>query len=393
MRNSLSGDECGSMRKRIMGLVAAAVAEAAALIGLAFFVKTNTLLTLILTLSFQIPLAVRMFVKNRRVKIICRILSVILLTAGLIAFLGCHGRNYYIESMTEADNNSVDTDRYQPFNEMSVLGRLDEEPMLLLTENLPVLNGSASLLPLYSSVLNMVYPDTIEGLNGKGSPYRFTNTEQAYKELFSGKADIVFSEKPSETLMKTAEKKGLQLELIPVGWDAFVFFTNSSNVVTELTQEQLRDIYSGKVDNWAELGGEDADIVAYQNNTGNGTQNRLEKFMGNVSLMEPEREWYLDSEEGITETASTYSNESGAIGFSFLYHTRSLNVDRGINLLSVDGVFPDNDNISSGRYPLSDRIYCVVVKGKVSSGTRKLLDWITSSQGQRLVEAAGYAPN
>ncbi|MGN0295460.1 MAG: PstS family phosphate ABC transporter substrate-binding protein [Lachnospiraceae bacterium] len=393
MRNSLSGSEHGSIRKRVIGLTAAALAEVLGLIALAFFVKTNTLMALILALSFQIPLVVRMFAKSRRVKKNCRILSVLLLTAGLIAFLGCHGRNYYIETMTEADNNSVDTDRYQPFNEMSALGRLDEEPQLLLKEDLPVLNGSASLLPLYSSVINMVYPDTTGGLNEKGSPYRFSNTEQAYKELFSGKTDIVFSEKPSEAMIEAAEKKGLELELIPVGWDAFVFFTNSSNVVTELTQDQLRDIYSGKVVNWAGLGGEDVDIVAYQSKPGSGTQKRLEQFMGDVALMEPEIEWYLDSEEGITETASTYSNESGAIGFSFLYHTRSLSVDRGINLLSVDGVFPDNGNISAGNYPLSDRIYCVVVKGRVSSNTRKLLDWMTSPQGQRLVEAAGYAPN
>lgn len=393
MRNSLSGNERGSSRKRMFWLTAAALAEVLGLIGLAFFVKTNTLLALILTLSFQIPLAARMFLKNRRGKMLCRILSVLLLTAGLIAFLGCHGRNYYIESMTEVDNNSVDTERYQPFNEISLLGRLDEEPELELTEDLPVLNGSASLLPLYSSVVNMVYPDTTGGLNEKESPYRFTNTQQAYKELFSGKTDIVFSEKPPESLIKAAEKKGLELVLIPIGWDAFVFFTNSSNVVTELTQDQLRDIYSGKTTNWSELGGEDVDIVAYQRNPGNGAQDRLEEFMGDVNLMEPERELYLDSEEGITETASTYSNESGAIGFSFLYHTRSLNVDRGINILSVDGVFPDNDNISSGRYPLSDRIYCVVIKGKVSANTQKLLDWIVSPQGQRLVEAAGYAPN
>ncbi|MDD7389609.1 MAG: substrate-binding domain-containing protein [Lachnospiraceae bacterium] len=393
MKNSLSGNEKGSRRKQVILLTAAALAEVVCLIGLAFFIRTNTLLALILALSFQIPLVVRMFTENRRVKILCRILSVLLLTAGLIAFLGCHGRNYYIESMTEADNNSVDTERYQPFSEISALGRLDEEPELELSEDLPVLNGSASLLPLYSSVINMLYPDTIAGLNENGSPYRFTNTQQAYKELFSGKTDIVFSEKPSDSILKEAEKKGLELELIPIGWDAFVFFTNSSNVVTELTQEQLRDIYSGKVSNWSELGGEDVDIVAYQRNPGNGAQDRLETFMGDAVLTEPERELYLDSEQGIAETASAYSNESGAIGFSFLYHSRSLSVDRGINLLAVDGVYPDNDNISSGRYPLSDRIYCAVIKGRSSSAVQELLDWIISSQGQRLVEAAGYAPN
>ena len=89
MKNSLSGNEKGSRRKQVILLTAAALAEVVCLIGLAFFIRTNTLLALILALSFQIPLVVRMFTENRRVKILCRILSVLLLTAGLIAFLGC----------------------------------------------------------------------------------------------------------------------------------------------------------------------------------------------------------------------------------------------------------------------------------------------------------------
>lgn len=393
MRNSLPENKQGSRRRIIFLIAAAALVEILALAGLAFFIKTNMLVALIIALSSQIPLVIRIFVKSRRARTVCRICSVLLLTSGLIASLACHGRNYYIESMAEADNNSVDTERYLPFNDMSALGRLDEEPELVLTEDLPVLNGSASMFPLYSSVVNMIYPETIRELNGKGSPYRFTNTEAAYKELFSGKTDLVFSEEPSSEILQSAAAQGLELELIPIGWDAFVFFTNSSNTVTELTQDELRDIYSGKTVNWSELGGMDMEIAAYQRNKGNGAQDRLKEFMGNVPLMEPRQELCLDSQEGITETASTYSNESGAIGFSFLYHTRSLSVDRGINLLSVDGVFPDNDHISSGEYPLADRIYCVVVKGQVSQNTQKLLEWIISGQGQRLVEAAGYAPN
>lgn len=381
-------------RHRIMILMAAAaLAETAVLICLSFFIKTNILIALVIALSFQIPMVIRRFMKTKKARAVCRICSVILLTGGAIGCLACHGRNYYIESMTEADNKSVDVGRYEPFNDMSAIGRLDEEPELVLTGNLPVLNGSAFLLPLYSSVIDMIYPETIAGLNEKGSPYRFTDTEDAYQELFSGKTDVVFSEEPSEDILKAAKNQGLVLETVSVGWDAFVFFTNSSNTVTELTRKELRDIYSGQAVNWSEFGGEDMEIAAYQCSKGSCAQERLEEFMGDTMLMEPRQKLYLDSEEGITETASTYANDSGAIGFSFFYSTRSLSVDMGINLLAVDGVFPDKENISSGLYPLSDSIYCVTVKGHVSENTRRLIDWITSSQGQRLVEAAGYAPN
>ena len=126
MGNSLpEGKRCRG--RKLVILLAAALTEILLLIGLAFFIKTNILIALMITLSFQIPLAIRLFMKNRRARMVCRICSVLLLTAGSIALLGCYGRNYYIESMTEADNNSVDTERYQPFDYMSELGRLDEE--------------------------------------------------------------------------------------------------------------------------------------------------------------------------------------------------------------------------------------------------------------------------
>ena len=371
----------------IVGLV-----ETLVLIGVAFFIKTNMLISLIIALCFQIPLVIRQFVEGVRAKAVCRLCSVLLLTAGVISLLACHGRNYYIESMTEVDNNSVDTSRYLPFDENSDIARLDEEPELVLSENLPVLNGSAALFPLYSAVVNAVYPETIPELNQKNSPFRYTNTTKAYKELLSGKTDMVFSEMPSEEILQLAAEQGKEITLIPIGAEAFVFFANRENPVENLTQEQLREIYSGKIVNWSELGGEDEDIIAFQRNSGNGAQERLEEFMGNTSLMVPEQEYQLNTEEGITETASTYTNHRGAIGFSFLYYTRSMDVDKGTKLLSVDGVYPDNDTVSSGEYPLSDRIYCAVISGQVSENTQKLLDWIVSEQGQRLVEAAGYAP-
>lgn len=387
--------ESGQKRKQRIWflIIPAALIEILILIGLAFFIKTNMLVTLVIALSFQIPLVIRLFVTNRRLKSACRFCSGLLLTAGIIAFLGCYGRNYYIESMTAVDNNSVDTDRYLPFDDSSEIARLDEEPELALTENLPVLNGSAALFPLYSSVVNMVYPETIADLNQKNSPFRYTNTKQAYKELLSGKTDIVFSEEPSDDILESAREQGLEIELIPIGAEAFVFFTNRGNPIESLAQEQLRDIYSGKIINWSELGGDDVDIIAFQRNKGNGAQNRLELFMGDTTLMEPEQEYQLNTDDGITENASTYTNHKGAIGFSFLYYTRSMDVDKGVKLLSVDGIFPDNTNVSSGGYPLSDKIYCAVIKGRVSENMQKLLDWITSDQGQRLVEEAGYAPN
>lgn len=369
------------------------IAEILFLVGAAYFIKTNILVSLIITACFQIPLVIRSFLKDARARAVCRLCSVLLLTAGLISLLACHGRNYYIESMADVDCNSIDTSRYLPFEEQSDVAQLNEEIELYLSEKLPVLNGSASLFPLYSAIVNAVYPETIEELNQQNSPFRYTNTQKAYQELLAGTTDVVFSEMPSEQILQMAWKQGKEIQLIPIGAEAFVFFTNRENPIEDLTQQQLQKIYSGEYRNWAELGGEDVEIAAFQQNEGNGAQERMKRFMGKIPLMDSQQQYQLDSEDGITETTSVYTNHRGAIGFSFLYYTRSMDVDKGTRLLAVDGVYPDNQTVSNGEYPLSDPIYCAVCADQISENTQKLLDWILSAQGQRLVEAAGYAPN
>ena len=383
----------GQLPKVLLIWMAAAIVQIIVVVALAFLVKLNILISLILALSFQIPLVLRPFFKDQKKRTVCRISSALLLTAGILALLGSYGRNCYIESMTATNTIDVDTLRYQPFSDSSGIARLQEESTLSLTEELPVLNGSSTLFPLYSSIINMVYPDSIAGLNEKGSPYRYSGGSEAFEELLSGKTDIVFSEKPDPGQIKEAQKKGIQLQLIPIGAEAFVFFVNSNNPVTSLTREQLRSIYSGEVTSWSELGGREEAIMAFQRDQGDPAQNRLEAFMDGRKLMDPPKQYRLNTEEGLTESALTYTNHAGAIGFSFLYYTRSLDVDKGMNLLAVDDVYPDNKSVSSGTYPLSDSIYCIVVKDRITDSMKALMEWIGSEQGQRLVEEAGYVPN
>lgn len=357
---------------------------------LSFLIPVNLFFSLLLLLSFQIPMLIRRRTENVRLRMICRICSAVLLSAGLIVFLACYGRNYYIDSMKVVDNDSVEEERYQVFEDVSSIAWIDEEPELRLEDHLPVINGTSTLFPLYTAVINMIYPDSIPGLNEKSSPFRYT--EDAYEELLSGQTDLVFGEAPSDDILQKAKAKGIELELIPIGREAFVFFANSSNPVENLSESQIRSIYTGEITNWQEMGGEDEPILAFQQEHNNAAQKRLTELMGKTSLAEPVQEYQLDSEHGFQEMPAAYLNQDGALGFTFLHYAQSINIDKGIKLLSVNGIFPNEETISKEQYPLTDIVYCAVVKKGASDNTRKLTDWLCSPQGKRLIRAAGYCP-
>ncbi|MDR2771489.1 MAG: substrate-binding domain-containing protein, partial [Clostridiales Family XIII bacterium] len=100
-------------------------------------------------------------------------------------------------------------------------------------------------------------------------------THPAYTNLIDGKADLIFVTPPSEDEAAYAAENGVELELIPMLNDAFVFLVNEANPVDGLSRDALRDIYAGAITNWREVGGSDAAIVAYQRPENSGSQTAM----------------------------------------------------------------------------------------------------------------------
>ena len=94
------------------------------------------------------------------------------------------------------------------------------------------------------------------------------NTREAYKEVVDGTADIVFCAAPSEEQLAYAKKKGVKLELVPIGSEAFFFIVNSSNPVKGLTVEQIKGVYNGTYKFWSQVGGDRSPINPLRRNEG-----------------------------------------------------------------------------------------------------------------------------
>ena len=288
---------------------------------------------------------------------------------------------------------------YQPFSEKNKLAVPEEETKLKLTDNLPIIDGATALYPLYAAFVQAVYPEgeyyfdvTFDHEHNKFFPIvRCYGTSMAYRNLIDGFVDIIFCAAPSENQIEKAKENGVTFKLIPIGKEAFVFFVNNRNPVSNLTTKQIRDIYSGRTTNWKELGGKNKSIKAFQREKNSGSQTMLEAIMGDEAIMKPLQENVIGLMLDIVTRVSQYKNKNNAIGYSFLFYTTQMVQDKEIKLLSINGINPSIETIQDGTYPYSNSFYAITANTE-NENVNKLIEWILSEQGQYLIKQTGYVP-
>ena len=171
--------------------------------------------------------------------------------AVIVVLFGCFNLSMYFLLTGRLSNNfsstsqakMVDVGLYLPHETDSQLPRIDSS--LKLTENLPVLDGAAALVPVYAAIVDNVYPegcvtyvggefsdDNYYGENfAPDSAMQYKNTVRGYTAIVDGDTDILFCAAPSAAQKAYAEEQGVELVYVPVGLEAFVFFVNEKNPV------------------------------------------------------------------------------------------------------------------------------------------------------------------
>ena len=343
-------------------------------------------------------------------------------------------------------NDYIIADLYYPFadirNTNSKVVKLTNESSLIITNNFPRLDGEIEFFPIYSAFADAVYKITVTNnkytnmflkqvpfeeyiiINDNGrieTNYdRATNSsydtayvlcstiyyntyesflyDHAYKNLINGEADIVFGNEPSSKDIEMAKTNNIDLILTPIGKEAFVFFVNSQNKVDNLSKENIKDIYTGKIKNWKELGGDNMRIKAYQMDNIGKWQITFTNFMASMNaennIIKPDTKIGFDLNSGFTENVKEYRNRKNAIGYSFLFNIHEALNNNEIKTLSLDNIKPNKENIQNGSYPLTITFYAATTKRALEENpnVQKLIDFILSEQGQYLVEETGYTP-
>jgi hypothetical protein len=198
---------------------------------------------------------------------------------------------------------------------------------------------------------------------------------------------------PLSKEQRAAIPKGYNLVEEKIALEGFVFLINPENPVKSLTQAEIRDIYSGKITNWSEVGGDDAEIIAYQRNSDSGSQTYMTEFMGDTPLVKAPKERVQGEMGGMITMLSSYDNSKYAIGYSvYSYAAEKQANAANITLLAVDGISPSRETFTDKSYPLLSATYAFYSANNENPRVKKLVDYLKTEAGQKVVADAGYYP-
>ena len=281
-------------------------------------------------------------------------------------------------------------DKTKPIIDPEEKKAIQNQEKIFSVEDYPKIDGSTATLPLAEA-----FKANFTGTDINEVEVTHSKTHNAYVNLINGDTDLILVTYPSEDEQKLAKEKNVELEIVPIVKEAFVFFVNKENPVENLTLSQIQQIYSGKIKNWKDVGGENERIIAYQRPENSGSQTgMLSLVMKGIKMMEPTKETVAMTMSDIVDVISDYDNGKTSIGYSYYYYATKMYSKDTMKLLSVNGIEPTYDNIKTGLYDIQTAYYAVIRKDEPeNSDTRKLLNAMKSERGQNVAKEAGYVQN
>ncbi len=243
------------------------------------------------------------------------------------------------------------------------------------------IEGSTTVGPIadaFTEVFNATYPDIKITVTKNGSG-------NGAAALIDKRCDIAIMSR----FMKTEEfTSALNKGVIPVAhaiaMDGICIIVHPSNPITEMTTQQIHDIYVGKIKNWKELGGPDMPIVAVSRDTSSGTYETFDHFVMEKVKMDASVE-YVSSNPQVHARVKTTQGAIGYVGIGFL--------DSAIKGLKINGIVPLKETVANGTYPLSRPLF-LFTNGypELGSPSYTFCTFYLTEKGQEIIEAKGFVP-
>ncbi len=205
--------------------------------------------------------------------------------------------------------------------------------------------------------------------------YNPTGSGSGITAVSEGSCDIGLS---SRSLKDEEKEKGLKETVLAL--DGIAIIVNSQNTVSDLTMEQIADIYTGKITNWNEVGGVDGEIVLIGREAGSGTRDGFESVTGTKDQCS-----YRQELTSTGDVITTVSQNPAAIGYASL-----ASVKDNVKALSVGGVVPSEDTVKSGEYKVQ-RPFVLVTRegGELSETAKAFFEYVTSEDAADIISQAG----
>ena len=167
-----------------------------------------------------------------------------------------------------------------------------------------------------------------------------------------------------------------------IAMDGMAIILHPDNPVENLTMEQIKDIYAGKISNWKEVGGRDKKIVVVSRDIGSGTFGAFVDIVMEKEAIIPEAIFQASS-GALIEAVAGSPSAIGYVGMGFL--------DERTKAVTVDDISPDRENVVSGEYPISRALY-YFTDGEPTGLAKEYIDFVLSPAGQKIVAEQGFVP-
>lgn len=199
------------------------------------------------------------------------------------------------------------------------------------------------------------------------------------KALIEGKVSLAGASRP----LKPEEKKE-KLSAATIGYDAIAVFVHKSNPIKQLSKEQLKGIFTGKITNWKEVGGKNAPITP---NTEilTGKRATIEMFQEMVLDNAPYGKGFKEIDLPRDQIVDLSGNENGICSVSMgLLASTSAEVRSKVKAIAIDKAEPNHKNIQSGAYLIS-RPLLLITKGLAKGSEKEFINFMLSPEGQAIV--------
>lgn len=167
-----------------------------------------------------------------------------------------------------------------------------------------------------------------------------------------------------------------------IAFDGIALIVNKANKVDDITTEQIKDIYTGKINNWKELGGEDAPIVVVSREEGSGTRSAFQELIGYESEELTKDATICDGNGNIKSTVLSNENAIGFVSFEYLKDD--------IKALTVNGVVANPENVKAKTYTLSRPFIITTKEGNITDNGQAFIEYILGEDGQEIVSESGF---
>ena len=208
--------------------------------------------------------------------------------------------------------------------------------------------------------------------------YNPTGSGSGIQAVQEGRCDIGLSSRA----LKDAEKEAGLTETV-LAYDGIAMIVNPANPVEDLSLEQIADIYTGKITNWSEVGGNDSQIVLIGREAGSGTRGGFEEIVGVVDACQ-----YRQELSSTGDVITTVAQNPDAIGYASLAAVKDT-----VKALKVAGVTPTEATVKDGTYAIQRPFVLATKTGeKLNDVAQAFFDYATSADASEIITAAGAVP-